>query len=315
MEQGQQKSIDQKNDHALSQALNQKINYLKQLKTALRDHNDLLIYKLLDAKRYYEMITNRRHPSNYLFTNLASDLQSQLSHYLSNQLINYLGQIYPFFYYDEYQLGRFKIYFGNWWDHKLFGKLDAVKIQFTFNQTEYDKLKKTFTSKTTNYQVNSQKISQIKKVNRRLKRLLASQNKRNQLKKRLRNQLKAANSKNKLPWESNKAKIQHQQILNQLSHLTNRDEKAVNAKNQIQKNESQILNLSKEDTILSYEKQSILEVFGSFDRFVQSNQHLYQNYLSNLRANNSDIDKSVTKTNKTDSNEQAQESEGEDKDE
>ena len=66
--------------------------------------------------------------------------------------------------------------------------------------------------------------------------------------------------------------------------LSELDEKAGNAYRQIRENEEKILALSKEDTLMSYEKQSIVAKFGSFENFEAHNAALYRNYIADLIA-------------------------------
>ena len=44
------------------------------------------------------------------------------------------------------------------------------------------------------------------------------------------------------------------------------------------------LELSKEDTLLGYEKQSIIAKFGSFENFKEKNAALYRDYITDLIA-------------------------------
>ena len=59
-------------------------------------------------------------------------------------------------------------------------------------------------------------------------------------------------------------------------------EEARGAKAKIKENNQEVLELSKENTILSYEQKSILDVFGSFEDFELANRNLYANYLKHL---------------------------------
>lgn len=45
---------------------------------------------------------------------------------------------------------------------------------------------------------------------------------------------------------------------------------------------NQILALSKEETIYNLEKQNIRASFGSFEAFIDNNNHLYAKYLQSL---------------------------------
>ena len=55
-------------------------------------------------------------------------------------------------------------------------------------------------------------------------------------------------------------------------------------KQTIKDNEKKILALSKEDTLISYEMQSIVAKFGTFDGFEEKNDALYRDYITSLIA-------------------------------
>ncbi|WP_235720417.1 hypothetical protein [Liquorilactobacillus vini] len=87
-----------------------------------------------------------------------------------------------------------------------------------------------------------------------------------------------------MPWEAGKHKESKQQLVKRLSDLTDQDEKAQSAYQMIRESEAQILKLSKEDTLISYEKQSIIAKFGSFENFETRNRSLYRDYIADLIA-------------------------------
>ena len=87
-----------------------------------------------------------------------------------------------------------------------------------------------------------------------------------------------------MPWESSKVKESKQRLIEELSELTEIDEKASGAYRQIRENEEKVLALSKEDTLIGYEKQSIIAKFGSFENFEAHNAALYRNYIADLIA-------------------------------
>ena len=279
-----EKGIDQRNLTALNQALSYKINYLTRFKAALRNRNDLVIYRLLDSRAYRQAISGQKalHDSKTKWADLVLDLAPRLSHYLSYNLIDYLGRKYPFFYYEEYQLGRFNIYFGNWWDHQLFGKLDVLHVRFIFESQAWDQLKRAFRLKSGDHQVNSIKIKRLIKASHHEQALMASQSQREGKKIRLQEDLKVNDSKSHLPWNSNRIKNKRDEILKQLSLIDKKDRQATSAKDKIKDNEHRILNLSKEDTVLGYEKQSIQRTFGNFQEFIRRNHHLYRDYILRL---------------------------------
>lgn len=267
----------------LDLSISQKINYLQTLQAALHDGDDRQIYELIDKTRYdREVKKSRSTTQTRELSGLVSDVHDELSHYLSQNLIDYLGKTYPFFYYDEVTSGQFDIYFGNWWDRRLFGQLDVLNVAFEFDETEYGKLKRTFDLEPLHQRYNTDNIAEITAKSAELQKLITQQDDRDRQKDDLRQQLKDVSSKSTLPWDSGKVKEERQGLVDQLSQLADEDEAAMNANKQIKDNDEQILELSKEDTILNYEKQSIQQTFDDFSHFESHNQSLYTDYLTNL---------------------------------
>lgn len=265
-------------DHSISQ----KIEYLTALKAAVTNHQDAKIYELLDNQRYAAEIEHREQQANDSgVMNLVNNLADQLSNYLSKALIDYLGKAYPFFYYEEYQTGHYRIYFGNWWDRRQFGELDVLNIRFAFNQDEYKKLATSFKLSDEGKKFNSAAIKDLSEENDHLQELIDSATEREQRKAELQEQLKDANSRSGL-FESSKNKEARQDIIDQISQLEDETEEARGAKAKIKANTQKVLEYSKENTILSYEQKSIIDTFGSFEDFELANRNLYANYLKHL---------------------------------
>lgn len=267
----------------LTQAIANKLDYLSTLQAAVQHGDDRQVYELLDQARYYQEIKKTRaaRTVNHL-AELVDNIHPQISHYLSDNLIDYLGHVYPFFYYEEYTTGRFHIYFGNWWDRRLFGDLDVVNVRFNFDKTEYQKLQRSFELEAQHQRLNTAKIEQISSESEALQKLMDAQSVRDNQKTQLREQLKENSQKSSMPWDTSKIKDERQQIVDQLTELADQDEKALNAHKAIKENDDQILVLSKEDTILNYEKQSIRDAFDDFEHFEAHNQSLYADYLNSL---------------------------------
>ncbi|MCH5464583.1 exonuclease SbcC [Levilactobacillus tujiorum] len=268
---------------ALTQAIANKLDYLSTMQAAVQHGDDRKIYELLDQVRYYQEVkkTRTNRSVNHL-AELVDNIHPQISHYLSDNLIDYLGHIYPFFYYEEYTTGMFHIYFGNWWDRRLFGDLDVINVRFEFDQTEYQKLRDSFALEGQNQRLNTSKIEAISAESEKLQELVDAQPKRDNQKTQLREQLKENSGKSSMPWESGKVKGERQEIIDQLTQLADEDEKALNAHKLIKENDDKILVLSKEDTILNYEKQSIRDAFDDFEHFEAHNASLYADYLNSL---------------------------------
>lgn len=270
----------------VSQAINKqiatKIKYLQELETAVDHHVDCKVYQLLDNQRYAAEIEHReQQPNEQGVMNLVDDLADQLSNFLSANLIQYLGKAYPFFYYEEYQTGHYRIYFGNWWDRRRFGELDVLNIRFAFDQEEYQKLARAFELSKQNKRYNSDRIEQISSENDRLQKLIDNRQEREQKRAELQSQLKDASAHSGL-FESNKNREARQVIVEQISKLEDEEQESRTAADTIKENERVVLDLSKENTILSYEQKSIVDTFGTFEDFELANRNLYASYLKSL---------------------------------
>lgn len=270
----------------VSQAINKqiatKIKYLQELETAVDHHDDCKVYQLLDNQRYAAEIEHReQQPNEQGVMNLVDDLADQLSNFLSANLIQYLGKAYLFFYYEEYQTGHYRIYFGNWWDRRRFGELDVLNIRFAFDQEEYQKLARAFELSKQNKRYNSDRIEQISSENDRLQKLIDSRQEREQKRAELQSQLKDASAHSGL-FESNKNREARQVIVEQISKLEDEEQESRTAADTIKENERVVLDLSKENTILSYEQKSIVDTFGTFEDFELANRNLYASYLKSL---------------------------------
>lgn len=267
----------------INQQIALKVKYLNELQEAISERDDRRIYALIDNQRYSSAIQHTENIENQqAVINLVDDLSQQLSSYLSGNLIKYLGKAYPFFYYEQFDEGHYKILFGNWWDRRDFGELDVLNIRFAFNETEYQKLAKAFELNNDNKRFHSEQIKRISTENDELQNLIDGQAERQQQKDQLQEQLRDTSDRKGMPWESSKQKEARQELVDQLSELEDQDERARNASKQIKDNEELVLSLSKENTILSYEMKSIDDAFGGFDDFEAANRNLYADYLHTL---------------------------------
>lgn len=274
------RGVDQENDDKLTGGLTAKVNYLTKLHRALTKRDDVRVYKLLNVAKYDRVMRQKPLKGKSNYQNLVVDLLPRLRHYLSHRLIKYLKKIYPFFYYYEERLGHYQIYFGDWWGHKLFGNLDVIKVKFNFNSTEYEKLHRAFDRKHSNQEL--KKVDKIKKRNDRLSQLVKTQTKRDNLESELKADLKVSESQTKLPWNGNRIKTEEKLMTDKLDKLERLDKKATDAKKEIKENRQEILEFSKENTVIGYEKQCVKDQFGSLSQFNENNKQLYYNYLSFL---------------------------------
>lgn len=269
----------------LTAALADKAEYLKKLSQAITAQDDRLIYQLIDGKRYASEVLQTRTGARFDgHEALVTDLHATLSTYLSARLVAYLQAVFPFFYFESTADGTIQFYFGNWWGRRLFGTLDVLNVKFNFDTTEYNKLAKSFKLESSHKRLNTDKISQLSQQSDELQKLIDSQDQRDAAKTKIRRQLKKNAQERVMLWEASKQKDIKTRLTEELSRLTALDEQANAAFEQVRQNKAQILTLSKEDTLLSYEKQSVIAKFGTFDNFNAAVDNLYRNYLAELIA-------------------------------
>ncbi len=265
------------------QAVVNKSHYLDTLHRALEKQDDRLVYQLVNSEKYASEVQQARHTSADTGNEaLVEDLHDKISAFLSEKLISFLREKYPFFYFEETGEGRYQFFFGNWWGRRFFGTLNVLNVEFDFDEDEYHKLARTFELEAEKKRLNSDRIDQISVQNDQLQELIDSQEQRDQQKHELRARIKDLSAEKVMPWEANRQKEEKQRLIGRLTKLTEIDEKANNSYQEIRKNENRILELSKEDTLLSYEKQSIVAKFGSFEKFEEQNSVLYRDYITHL---------------------------------
>ncbi|GEK28313.1 exonuclease SbcC [Furfurilactobacillus siliginis] len=265
----------------LSGKLKQKMRYLDEITSAINKFDDRRVYELVDPQEYATLVRGNKQTESTHLADLVQDVHPDLSHYLSTELIKYLRATYSFFFFEETKLGDFDIFFGNWWDRRLFGRLDVLNAKLVFDGEEYDKLTQSFALEAEGKNYNSDRIKEIAHQSQELQSLVENQDERDQEKETLRGQLKEVGESRNL-FNGGHAKSERQTILDQLTKLADEDDKANNAYKGMKANEDESLVLSKEDTILSYEKQAIRKVFGSFENFKTHNENLYVDYLNSL---------------------------------
>lgn len=269
----------------LTNEIKNKLDYLQSLGRAVQAQDDRLVYQLIDSEKYSTEILKARH-SSYDKSNerLVEDAYGFVSEYLSSNLIGFLRERYPFFYFEETETGKFQFYFGNWWGRRLFGTLDVLNVKFNFDENEYQKLARSFEFEAENKRLNTDTIERLSQENDELQELLDSQSNREAEKERMRKKLKQLNQEKVMPWDAGKQREMKQRLTDELSRIAEIDEKAANGYQRIHENEKRVLELSKEDTLLGYEKQSIIAKFGSFENFKEKNAALYRDYITDLIA-------------------------------
>lgn len=97
----------------LTNEIKNKLDYLQSLGRAVQAQDDRLVYQLIDSEKYSTEILKARH-SSYDKSNerLVEDAYGLVSEYLSSNLIGFLRERYPFFYFEETETGKFQFYFG-----------------------------------------------------------------------------------------------------------------------------------------------------------------------------------------------------------
>lgn len=164
----------------------------------------------------------------------------------------------------------------------MFGELDPINIRFNFDDNEYHILAQSFQLEAENRRVNDAAMQKLGDENERITKLINEQDQRDRRKEEIRQQLKENQEKSPMPWEAGKVKEERQRLNDEMLKLTQVDEEAASGRSTIKQNENKILALSKEETILSLEKQNIRATFGSFEAFIENNNQLYVKYLQNL---------------------------------
>lgn len=264
-------------------ALSKKVEYLNQLREAIKQQDDRLVYQLINQSRYAQLLLKKRSVSEMAVQEeLVVKDYPQIQQYLSLKLISYLRDAYPFFYFEEMTVGKFKIHFGNWWDRKEFGYLDVLNVEFKFDEEELAKLAKSFELESTNKRVNTDKINQISTQNKERQELVDSQDERDAEKDKIREEMKRNSQEKGRPWDAGRIREERRVLKERLTKLTEMDEEANSAYQDIKSSETDVLSLAKEDTLIGYERQSVIGVFGDFEKFTKHNNELYSNYLSHL---------------------------------
>ena len=271
------------NQQMLDGKISSKLTYLGQIRAAVSAGDDRLVYELLDSKRYNETI--RQVPeadSNRHLAHLIDDLQDELSHHLAGKLIKFLAQRFPFFYYEETQLGVFQLYFGNWWDRRHFGVLDPLTVSFIFDDDEYEKLRRAVELSDRGERYHTQIIEETTQANAALQKVVADQGKRDSERLALMESIANLDEQRGGIFGGRMTSDERRKLTDRLAQLDAIDEKALEVPKLIEKNNEQILNYSKADTILIYEQRAINDAFGDFKSFEGALSSLYADYLNHL---------------------------------
>ncbi|MDR3189872.1 MAG: hypothetical protein LBT80_01550 [Lactobacillaceae bacterium] len=266
----------------LSDKLRAKMQYLSDVQQAIAEDNNRLVYQLLDAKKYATLVEDTEDvESNRSESLLVDDLQNELSHHLSTHLIEYLEEHFPFFYYEEDELGVYQVYFGNWWDRRQFGILDPLTVSFIFHDEEYNMLAQAVELAASNRRYHTDVIEDATHTNEELQKLVDGQAVRNNERVQLNLEMQQLEDKRGI-FQSAETKDRRTQVETRLAQLDAIDEKAARVPDLIAENNTLILYYSKEDTILIYEQRAIDEQFENFANFETAVNNLYKDYVSQL---------------------------------
>lgn len=263
-------------------ALEAKLQYISDVQQAINEDNDRKLFQLLDSKKYLTIIKEQDDVTdNQRDFRMIDDLMEALSHHLSQRLIQYLSEKFPFFYYEEDTRGVYQLYFGNWWDRRHFGLLDPITVNFIFDEDEYEMLQKSVTLATEGRHYHTNVIENTTKSNEELQKIVDKQEERDQERIQLQNELEKMGEKPGM-FESQENKSRREFLKQRLSEIRTVDERALEVPKLIADNNAMILNYSKEDTVLIYEQRAINDQFGNFENFKMAVKNLYHDYVNQL---------------------------------
>jgi hypothetical protein len=265
----------------LAADLQTKQAYLAQLENAVMAGDDGQVYELLDRQRYgIEVRHENDAVSNRTFSVLVDDMRPKLNHHLAANLILYLAKEFPFFFYEEKELGVFTLYFGDWWDRREFGRIDPVTVSLIFDPVEYQKLDTMVNLSREDKTLHYDEIEEIKLANAQMQTVLDAQAERDTERAELKQVL--ADTEKKGLFGGSKNADARSEANDRLKQLDAIDDKAKENPGLIAQNDQHILDLQKEETILDYELRAIEDVFGDFETFSQAAGRLYADYLTFL---------------------------------
>ncbi|MFR6558825.1 MAG: hypothetical protein ACLUQY_01845, partial [Weissella confusa] len=115
--------------------LQKKQAFLTKFEEAIMAGDDRQIFEMIDARRYNMTVHDAAGAdNNRVLAALVDDLRPKISHHVAKNLIAYLSEKFPFFFYEETEVGVFHLFFGDWWDRREFGVLDPFSVTFIFNK-------------------------------------------------------------------------------------------------------------------------------------------------------------------------------------
>ncbi|WP_057756110.1 hypothetical protein [Weissella kandleri] len=266
----------------LKQTLDAKLQYISDVKQAIDEDNDRVLYQLINNQEYQTTVMNfAEAEDNQMDFRMIDNLMEDLSHHLAQRLIEYLSEKFPFFYYEEETHGVYQLYFGNWWDRRRFGLLDPLTVNFIFDEEEYDKLSRAVELSESGRRYHTDVIEDTTRSNEELQKIVDTQKERDAQYQQLSAELDRLGEKAGM-FESQETKTRREAVKKELANIRSMDEKALEVPKLIAENNAIILDYSKEDTILIYEQRAINDEFGDFETFKTAVQNLYHDYVSQL---------------------------------
>lgn len=269
--------------------LDSKILYLGHLVEAIDQQQIARVYELLDAKRFHERYKSRAHvDSNAQYAQLVTDLHDDIATFLAPSVLRYLNQKMPFLVMEPVVQSPaiYQVYLGDWWDHRLIGTLDILRVAIDFDTAALDKLRQT-AKLPTGESVNDVHIADLRKINHDLKTFIDESVKRQLEISVAEDQLAALESEKSVfgrrearsKWKQTKESIEQKREL-----LLAQEAKLPEASDKIVANDAQILLYEKEVTQLRLELEAVLAHFDSFDDFVAATDTLYHDFLLDLEG-------------------------------
>jgi hypothetical protein len=265
----------------LSQDMQAKQAYLAQVENAVLTGDDREIYELFDRQRYGMEVRHEENAvSNRTFALLIDDMRPKLNHHLSKNLVAYLADKFPFLFFEETELGSFKVFYGDWWDRREFGRLDPITVSLILDPEEYQKLDASVKLQAEDKTLHADEIAELRAANESMQKVLDGQAERDAERATF-DQVMQETEKKGL-FGGGKNADARQEAQDGLARLNAADEKAQEIPTLIAENQQMILDFEKEETILDYEQRAAEEVFGDFDTFIQNVGRLYADYVTFL---------------------------------
>lgn len=272
---------------ALVNQLDSKILYLGNLVEAIHQKDIARVYELLDTKRFHEVFKGRQHvDSNAQYAQLVADLHDELATFLAPKVLAFLQQRFPFLVVEpvEGQPAIYHVYMGDWWDHRLIGTLDILRVAIDFDRAALDKLRQT-AKLPTGESINDVHIADLRKINQDLTTFMEESVKRQLELSVAEDQLAALEAEKRVfgrrdvrhKWQQNKASIEEKRDL-----LTAQEAQMPETAEKIAANDTQILLYEKEVTQLRLELEAVLAHFETFDDFMDAVTTLYADFLTQV---------------------------------